>query len=812
MMMTTTHLRNLLLAVMCLFTGMAAQAQFTGTIELPVSAKNFTTNAISFKLSEVAATVETDAATLAAALDAWEAGTNDMFFLVNPQDNSLQNNYTQGGKGGFWVTAEGIAEPWGTEGLTWFNTIGWDVEADEFVITMGQYPDVSKEGDQYPAQFVLQYGEKQATFNVTLSMTATEDIDAPEPATVIEKDLNIVGEASVDVTRMTTQGYEATAVKMELPGIAEKFGITMNMLGKVLDDILYTPHIDAYGGKLDSLTNESTAGAPGWWYSRQSEDETGNIPNEVVADGYGASSLYFTEGFKIEDDSLAFNLGQYPGHISGNETLYNNVYIMYGDKAYRIRVNVTFEKPEWKGLDEMTKVGEKQFEISQAINTGYNTTTIYLPVEEIETGLGCALSEASFMAIDNNGDLSGNMTAESRGYWLDAGGQICSWGSTAAMYVLPVEDTDVSSLNVAQMPNGALKIGDVCNANLYLVNSNNGTYYQIGIQLTVTDKQAIEDLYTIVATRTALVQTLVTSNYSVSNTYTLPTEQIEELLGIRNPKLYAADSTFATTGSKYSDAYSCDPKPGFWLSKDGYASVWSSESPVGISMLQSGGEATGVFQLFQYPGANNVGDVFKASLFMANDETKKMIQINFTVQFVADLIDYETVGEESILLPVDMADMVIDIDLQKAATALETTVDNLMDGYKLKGMAETSLYGEGFNPVENGLSFNIANGAYDELGQIHLLFVQEGDGYVIDIISDEEVEDGYRTEGDMCFEIDTKRYVYHLTFVDPETYTGISNVVEKNGKDGKTYDLSGRMVNNPAKGIYIQNGKKYVVK
>ena len=461
----------------------------------------------------------------------------------------------------------------------------------------------------------------------------------------------------------------------------------------------------------------------------------------------------------------------------------------------------------------MTKVGEKQFEISQAINTSYSKTAINLPVEEIETGLGCALSEASFMAIDNNGDLSGNMTAESRGYWLDAAGQICSWGSTAAMYVLPVEDTDVSSLYIAQMPNGALKIGDVCNANLYLVNSNNGTYYEIGIQLTVTDKQAIEDAYTIVATRTALVQTLVTSNYSVSNTFTLPIEQIEELLGTRSPKLYALDSTFVTSGSKYSDEYSCDPNPGFWLSKDGYADEWAHDTPpVGICMLESGGEATGVFQLFQYPGANSVGDVYKASLFMANDDTKKMIQINFTVQFVADLIDYETVGEESILLPVDMADMVIDIDLQKAATALETTVDNLMDGYKLKGMAETSLYGEGFNPVENGLSFNITNGAYDELGQIHLLFVQEGDGYVIDIISDEEVEDGYRTEGDMCFEIDTKRYVYHLTFVDPETYTGISNVVEKNGKDGKTYDLSGRMVNNPAKGIYIQNGKKYVVK
>ena len=810
--MTTTHLRNLLLAVMCLLIGTTAKAQYSGTIQLPESGRDFSSKSISFKLSDVASTFNTDAATLGAALDAWEEGTNDMFFLVNPQDNTLQNNYTQGSKGGFWVTNEGVAAAWGTEGLTWFNTIGWSVEEDDFTITMGQYPGMAHEGDNYNARFIMQYGEQQASFDITLSITTTEDVDAPEAATIVESELNLVGESSVDVTRMTTQGYEATAVKMELAGIAEKLGTTNGILGKVLDQILYTPHIDAYGGKLDTLTNESTAGAPGWWYSRQSEDETGNVPNEVVADGYGASSLYFTEAFAFENDTLSFNLGQYPGHLNGNETLYNYVYIIYGDKAYRIRVNLTVEKPEWKGLDEMTKVGEKQFEISQAINTGYNTTTIYLPVEEIETGLGCALSDASFMAIDNNGDLSGNMTAESRGYWLDAAGQICSWGSTAAMYVLPVEGTDVSSLNVAQMPNGALKIGDVCNTNLYLVNSNNGTYYQIGIQLSVTDKQAIEDLYTIVATRSALVQTLVTSNYSVSNTFTLPIEQIEELIGIRNPKLYALDSTYATTGSKYSDAYSCDPKPGFWLSKDGYADQWGESSPVGISMLQSGGEATGEFQLFQLPGANSVGDVYKTSLFLANDETKKMIQINFTVQFVADLVDYETVGEETLILPVDMVDMTVDIDLQKAATALETTVDDLMEGYKLKGRTENLLYGEGYNPVENGLSFNLNNGAYDELGQIHILFVPEGDGYVIDLISDEEVEEGYTTEGAMCFEIGTKRYIYHITFVDPETYTGIDNVVEKDANNGKTFDLSGRMVNNPAKGIYIQNRKKFVVK
>ena len=43
--------------------------------------------------------------------------------------------------------------------------------------------------------------------------------------------------------------------------------------------------------------------------------------------------------------------------------------------------------------------------------------------------------------------------------------------------------------------------------------------------------------------------------------------------------------------------------------------------------------------------------------------------------------------------------------------------------------------------------------------------------------------------------------------------TGISNVEVKNEiNDNKIYDLQGRMVKNPAHGIYIMNGKKFVIK
>ena len=42
--------------------------------------------------------------------------------------------------------------------------------------------------------------------------------------------------------------------------------------------------------------------------------------------------------------------------------------------------------------------------------------------------------------------------------------------------------------------------------------------------------------------------------------------------------------------------------------------------------------------------------------------------------------------------------------------------------------------------------------------------------------------------------------------------TGISEATTISNGNGKVYDMQGRRVENPAKGLYIQNGKKVVIK
>ena len=55
-------------------------------------------------------------------------------------------------------------------------------------------------------------------------------------------------------------------------------------------------------------------------------------------------------------------------------------------------------------------------------------------------------------------------------------------------------------------------------------------------------------------------------------------------------------------------------------------------------------------------------------------------------------------------------------------------------------------------------------------------------------------------------------YSRGFTLVFDEEATGISDVSSQNNKKDKIYDLQGRIVNNPGKGLYIVNGKKLLIK
>ena len=269
------------------------------------------------------------------------------------------------------------------------------------------------------------------------------------------------------------------------------------------------------------------------------------------------------------------------------------------------------------------------------------------------------------------------------------------------------------------------------------------------------------------ATRAAIIQVIPSSSvYPIDGTFDIPVEDIEALIGTASPTLYGLnnDSIGAIKG-QYSNAYSCDPKPGFWLDKDGFVSVWAdANARMGICY------ANGSFQFFQYPGRSSIGDVFKSTLFLVNEETEKMITINFTVNFVEKLTPVEVVGSENITLPVTPEDTSVKLDVTKACEALNITVDDLMspDNYYLRGLTTDGVFGEAAN-ADNGLSFNM-EGGFDGYGDIYFVLEQDGDDVFITIGCVSDVDDDYSVDGQFCIEVNDQRYVYYVKFVSPAIY------------------------------------------
>ena len=753
--MTTTQLRKLLLAVVCLFTGLSAQAQFTATLE-QYARSSYQTDNVNFSLTEVATQLGTDTTSLMNAFRSWtaEGSTEANMFFYQEADGNFSDNYTQGGKGGFWIQSDGMVGVWPK--VVFYNTIVWDSESDLFVISIGQFPDSLAAGATFRPQFKLVYGEKEATFDITYIVKPIPEVTAP--TTLKESELNVVGETTLEVAQFPRSGTNGSSYSFEINDLTEKLGISGELLGLVLPKIIYSTERDAaIGDKKDSLTNKSTANAPGWWLAKQTEDEHGNISNEVLAAPYNTDGeVYYTEQFSFNGNSLSFILGQHGNALKAGDNYFNLIYIIYNDKAYRIRINLTIEEAEYTGLDNMTKTGETIIEKEQGIDDSYNydTVSFTLDTEAIAEELGCDTKQLSLQVLDSNGNLSSSSTANNGGYWMTADGTVCQWGSSAVVFVEPVTSGDLSTLNLGHYP-GNMRPGDEVHFNMYIVNE--GKYHLLDILYQVKEKEAEDQSgYKIVATRTAVVQVIASaSDYLVNGNqtvYTLAPSAVDELIGTSSPSLYCelADTITAATGEKYAPytRYLCTPAPGVWLGKEGQGHSWTgnAEAPVGICYSLSNGQ----FTIYQCPGVNAVGTAYKTNLYLVNEETKNMIQIKFTVQFVSELVSYEIVGEESLLLPVDMDDNFIEVDVNKAATALGISTEELMGDYTLKGMNESGLFGDSFSPVDNGCSFNIANGAYDELGKIHVLFVEEGNGYVLDVIADEEVEDGYQTNGQMC--------------------------------------------------------------
>lgn len=816
--MITTHLRNLLTAVICIFAGATAQAQFTGGVE-QYPTNDYRTKAVKFNLTEVATAVGTDAATLAEAFNAWqeaEEAEENLFFLVNA-DGTLNDAYSADGNG-FYITSEGAAGVWARDDAatagTWFVSPYADAEAGEFGINVGQYPDTLAVGDKVSAKFALVYGGKQATFEVSLSVIAKPEI--PAPTTLVEKDLNIVGEKEIVVEQFPRSGYDSDAVQLEIGDAVAKLGFeSAEVLADVLGDVLYctqynTGDIEEGGGmKMAELTKETSAGGIGYWL-RAVQDENGEETGECSRAPWGDGLKFFAEAFAFNAETgvISCNIGQNPGIMKANEQWWVNLYLLRGDKAYRLKYTLKInEREQGSGLEGMNKVGEDLINCELSPNASeYSFVTIHPDVDGIAAALGCEVSAMSMQAFDDTENWA-TPTAGNQGFWFNEVGTVTAWGASAYFYIENPTSMDYSSLNVGQYP-GRLSIGEEYNTKLYFINGDN--YYELSVALKIVEPKVIDDEFKEVARRSLNFQQIPDNTYAWTDGIEFGLDFVNETLGTSDWVVYGKavldeDGNEPEGNAKYVKNYTCTPYPGFWLNAEGRNCGWNDDAVFGITV---GGRASGEMAMIQYPNRCSIGDVLKTQVFLVNEETSEMVTYNISFSIVSEIVNYEEVGSQDVILPVSMEkDCVIDFDLAPAAEALGITVDELSaeSSRYLKGLAGGA-YGEGVN-IATGLGFD-ANGECNSQGD-YFFYFEDGKMYTG---TSTDIPEDFSLPVQFAFNIDNKIYVYYANFVSEAVYSGIKTVGNEAKADNRIFDISGRQVTKPTRGLYIQNGKKVVIK
>ena len=808
-MKKSTTMRQLLLALMCLF-GLNASAQFSATLKQgPTS--DYSNVGHQFKLTEVAEALGTDTATLVAQLSDME---NTKVFAVIDSTGTV-NTYT-GNTGEFWLTKTGQVHEY--NGGAWFVGQNFDEANDIFNVYVGQMPNYFTASDTLQVKAALVYGGKTVTFDMTYQVYVPQ---APAAELAISK-LNIVGEAAASIEQYPRSAYDMDKVYVKVSDLAEKLGANKEDLSYIISKIAYLPRVDAtYGMMSDSLTIASTN--DGWM--KRTIDSKGDSTWNCGNSAYNNSDVLYVNSFSYNtaNDTLTCQIGQYPGANKVGDKPNFDVYLVYGSKAYKVNYTVNIIEAPYQGLEDMTQVGDTTITVNQQPTNDYSYTSINPDTAAIAAALGTTASNMQMQALNSSGSLSSEYTANNGGYWLTQAGVICNWGTGAFLFVEPAATNNFSDIHVGQYPDAAQPL-DTARATLYF--TSYGKYYSVNVVLAIEKGSTPEqDQFVSVAKRTVNIQGLP-ADYGWSTTdSSIPVSDIEAAIGTSSPVLYAyiSDSLRKNSPDTYPETmlytknYNMNPTPGFWLDKDGKSIGWTSDalSPWGICTSLADGKYT--FKAMQY-AADQPGTAYSGQFFLVNEETGKMMTVVVNYQVVSVIQTITEVGSTSITLPIsdEGLDEEVSIDLAPVAEALGTDVSTLLSGYTLVGRDANGAYTEGVDPVQTGLMF-ATDGSYggDNIG---INFSEDGTKIPTYANNADEVSAGYKADGPIGFMLngednETKIYVIYVTFMNAGDYaTGIDGIQQNAKKDGKIYDLSGRQVSKPTHGLYIQNGKKFVVK
>ena len=850
----------LLVMLLASTTVKAQDADFMGSVIVGYWDSNgYASTDISFPLDEVAQKLGTTKEQLVAELEYsypadeergdWPAST--IPFSSKMQDGTIYSgNYTADGCG-YWMDANGDPCAYDQNGETCkiFDRLTWD--DDYIIILVGRHPNLSTEGGTFTFFPTLTYGEETVVFKIDYTYEARPEI---VNETTLSK-LTMLTGVNVQIEQEKRSGYTADEVRVEVPTLLSDLGFA-DQSELVMNEALYAQvyEHDALADMYqwtDSITNESTANAPGFWfqatYEYPSEDADPIEDRTHLARGvHGGDALFYAEAFSFlrEEgvDYLTFNVGQMGNAASDDGENYNvTLYIVNGTLAYPVNINLVISRTdhtEDPNLSIFEKAAEIEILVEKELTGGHtNYSNPIDNIDEIVEALGAesaqnlqlwvrTVADGDVLTRFNDGSPGTTSWIDEGVMWVDGDGVQCSWGNTAACAVMvSYYQLANGSYNIGTMerPGGTLTPDAPTSFSIFLCNVATQKYCEVKITWDCKEKGEKVPMsdWTRVKTFTFDCQLVeeTRNDHLYAETYQVDLAQVQAAIG-DDFKLYARNNNEETPFTK---TYTCTPYPGFWMDTDGVYPTNYGTNSYGMTF----DEGNGVMSFYSIPGSRTVGDKYASTFYLVNETTGKYVELVVKVSIVNEVIDVEIAGEQDIVIAWDAAEG-ISYAIEDLTEAIDTMLEG--DGSLLESCDWlVSVNGEFVPTSAIDIEYNVFNATgeymgnmddedFDEIwanGAFSLGFDFKEQAFGVESCVDAGT--GWIVEGlaktDIAMDYNGKRWIFHCTIGDKETIeTGIETVNVKAEGKKEVFDLTGRRVAAPVKGLYIVNGKKVMMK
>ena len=829
-----------IMALAIAFFGLMANAQYKVEVN-SAPHDNFVSGGQNFDPTELATALGTDTASLHKAIVA-----ENIVYRLDGEEKS--NTYT-GYPNEWWMALDGTPQGYGDEGTSWYVGLSYDeaasdetLENDVISVYVGQMPGVfSKiyEPSTLKCTILLIVGDKEVSFDVTQNVEAgvpAVPSSLAEPVKELSK-LNIVKDYTLELNFVPGKSYEGKTYTTTLDGIYEALGVEQadldaNVNDHILAQIVNTDSVgDTEVYSLSDNLEIPEVAAGGAWFGRYvNYDEANDVETPLTIScpkSWSAGCTFYTQNITLANGEFSIVSGQYPGTMTEGDTDYTYLYITVGDKAARVKVQAIVKQLE---ATETETVGQKTISVKSPVDDNYATKSFTLDMEEIATALGCKTSDITeFYAYNQAGILDDTHTQSdqaNKGYFLSEDGKIVSWGSDAACYIgHSVSESVISgTFVIGQMAGHYTNIAEPSTITLPIVFWYETKIYVVNVEYTVEPVTVSEDIkYELVAREPIYKEMTLSSEWMYPTKTTLDLDYIEGKIGTKDFKLYTDKAQAGAEGEPatlvWSDAYSCDPKPGFWY---GDATYTNEEGQVVVENAGWGSNSFGVSYSngeliwFQYPGQRSVGDSYLANLYLVNTENGKYLQYLLNVSFVEqetpESEDLGTIGDTIVVKPAELVEGVYTytFDSQEIADTLGVEIENMTESISVYAF-KTPLTRQALSLEESYFGdaegYTLSEEKADEAVFGAYVYANENDGLsidadVMDLTFEAKNED--KAVLRVAFEANGKRITYVIVLVSEDSpVVGISSAKAPQGRTSAIFNMGGAAVPNAYGNINI---------